>query len=208
MAPGDRGAERAIGVADRADHAQRTICARSCRQRRRADRPAVRARPSGVRRSTLDEHAGEARRAAVERDRGHDAVRGGAAGRPGRPDRRGASGRARPGSRALRRRSAAGSRPASRRCRRTRARRSSRCVAMPTGQVFGVALPRHHAAERDQRRGAEPVFVGAERRRDRDVAAGLEAAVGLQHHASAQPGAASAPDALRTDRSPTACRRA
>ena len=53
----------------------------------------------------------------------------------------------------------------------------------------GVALPRHHAAQRHQRRGAESVFVRAERRRDRDVAAGLEAAVGLQHDASAQSGA-------------------
>ncbi len=49
-----------------------------------------------------------------------------------------------------------------------------------------MALAHHDAAERDQRRGGEAEFLGAEDRGDHDVAAGLEAAVGLQHDAAAQ----------------------
>ena len=49
-----------------------------------------------------------------------------------------------------------------------------------------VALAHHDAAERDQRRGGEAVLLGAEQRRDHDVAPGLELAVGLQRHARAQ----------------------
>ena len=49
-----------------------------------------------------------------------------------------------------------------------------------------MALPHHDAAERDQRRGGEAEFLGAEHRGDHHVAARLEAAVGLQHHAAAQ----------------------
>ena len=52
-----------------------------------------------------------------------------------------------------------------------------------------MALPRHHTAERHQRRGAEPILLGAERRGDGDVAAGLETAIGLQHDPAAQAGA-------------------
>ncbi len=49
-----------------------------------------------------------------------------------------------------------------------------------------VALAHHDAAERDQRRGGEAELLGAEHRGDHDVAAGLEAAVGLQHDAAAE----------------------
>ena len=49
-----------------------------------------------------------------------------------------------------------------------------------------VALPHHDAAERDQRRGAEAELLGAQQRGDHHVAAGLQAAVGLQHDAAAQ----------------------
>ena len=49
-----------------------------------------------------------------------------------------------------------------------------------------VTLAHHDAAERDQRRGGEAEFFGAEERGDGDVAAGLELTVGLQHHAAAQ----------------------
>ena len=49
-----------------------------------------------------------------------------------------------------------------------------------------VALARHVAADRDERRGPEPELLGAEQRRDEQVAAGLQAAVGAQRDAVAQ----------------------
>ena len=54
------------------------------------------------------------------------------------------------------------------------------------GTGIEVALPRHVAAERDEHRGAEGVFVGAEHRGDDDVARGAQAAVAAQAHAAAQ----------------------
>ena len=50
-----------------------------------------------------------------------------------------------------------------------------------------MALAHHDAAGRDQGRGGEAEFVGAEQRADHDVAAGAEAAVDLHHDAAAQP---------------------
>ena len=50
----------------------------------------------------------------------------------------------------------------------------------------GVALAHHDASHRDQRRGADAVFVGTEHRRHDDVAAGLQAAIGAQHDLAAQ----------------------
>ncbi len=49
-----------------------------------------------------------------------------------------------------------------------------------------VALAHHDAAGGDQRRGREAELVGAEQRRDDDVAPGAQAAVGLEHDAAAQ----------------------
>ena len=49
-----------------------------------------------------------------------------------------------------------------------------------------VALAHHDAAQRDQRGGRESHFLGAQQRRDDDVAARADAAVRLQHHAAAQ----------------------
>ena len=49
-----------------------------------------------------------------------------------------------------------------------------------------MALAHHDAAGRDQRRGREPEFVGAEQRADDDVAAGANAAVDLHGDAAAQ----------------------
>ena len=49
-----------------------------------------------------------------------------------------------------------------------------------------MADPHHDAARGDQRRGREAEFLGAEQRRDRHVAAGLELAVGLDADAPAQ----------------------
>ena len=49
-----------------------------------------------------------------------------------------------------------------------------------------VALAHHDAAHRDQRRGGEPEFLGAQQRGDGHVAAGLELAVGLHDDAAAQ----------------------
>ena len=43
-----------------------------------------------------------------------------------------------------------------------------------------MALAHHDAAGRDQRRGREAEFVGAEQGRDHDVAPGAQAAIGLQ----------------------------
>jgi hypothetical protein len=47
------------------------------------------------------------------------------------------------------------------------------------GARVEVTLAHHDAAERDERRGGEAKFFGAEDRGDHDVAARLEAAVGL-----------------------------
>ena len=49
-----------------------------------------------------------------------------------------------------------------------------------------VALAHHDAAHGDQRRGREAEFLRAQQRRDHDVAAGLQLAVGLHVDASAQ----------------------
>ncbi len=49
-----------------------------------------------------------------------------------------------------------------------------------------VTLPRHVAADRDQHRGAEGVFVRAEHRGDQDIARRLQAAIAAQTHAAAQ----------------------
>ena len=49
-----------------------------------------------------------------------------------------------------------------------------------------VADPHHDAAGHDQRGGREAVLVGAEERRDQDVAPGPHLAVDLQDHARAQ----------------------
>ena len=50
-----------------------------------------------------------------------------------------------------------------------------------------MALAHHDAAGRDQRRGGEAEFVGAQQCADHDVASGAEAAVDLDHDAAAQP---------------------
>ena len=49
-----------------------------------------------------------------------------------------------------------------------------------------VALPHHDAAGRDERRGGEAEFVGAEKGADNDIAAGPDAAIDLQGDAAAQ----------------------
>ena len=49
-----------------------------------------------------------------------------------------------------------------------------------------VADAHHDAARRDERRGREAELLGAEQRGDRDVAAGLQLAVGLDRDAAAQ----------------------
>ena len=49
-----------------------------------------------------------------------------------------------------------------------------------------MADAHHDAAQRDQRRGGEAEFLGAEQRGDDDVAAGLQLAVGLDDDAAAQ----------------------
>ena len=49
-----------------------------------------------------------------------------------------------------------------------------------------VALAHHDAAHRDQRRGGESEFLGAQQRGDHHVAAGLQLAVGLHADAAAQ----------------------
>ena len=54
------------------------------------------------------------------------------------------------------------------------------------GTGIEVALARHVAAERDQDRGAESEFVGAEQCGDHDVARRAQAAVGAQTNAAAQ----------------------
>ena len=50
-----------------------------------------------------------------------------------------------------------------------------------------MALAHHDAARRDQRRGGEAEFVGAEQRADNDVATGADAAIDLHGDAAAQP---------------------
>ena len=47
-----------------------------------------------------------------------------------------------------------------------------------------MADAHHDAADRDQRRGGETEFLGAEQRGDDHVAAGLQLAVGLDHDAA------------------------
>ncbi len=47
-----------------------------------------------------------------------------------------------------------------------------------------MALAHHDAARRDQRRGGEAEFVGAEQRADDDVASGAQAAVDLHRNAA------------------------
>ena len=49
-----------------------------------------------------------------------------------------------------------------------------------------VTLAHHDAAERDERRGRKAEFFGPEESGDRNVAAGLQLAVRLQHHAATQ----------------------
>ena len=49
-----------------------------------------------------------------------------------------------------------------------------------------MALAHHHAARRDQRRGGEAEFVGAEQRADHHVAAGAQAAIDLHGDARTQ----------------------
>ena len=56
----------------------------------------------------------------------------------------------------------------------------------PDGTAIQVADAQQLAAEHHQQRGAEAVELGAEQRRLDDVAADLEAAVGLQLHQLAQ----------------------
>ena len=67
-----------------------------------------------------------------------------------------------------------------------------------------VADAHQDAAHRDERRGREAELVGAEQRGDRDVAAGLESAVGLHADAAAQVVHAPASAASRRARSPRA----
>ena len=50
-----------------------------------------------------------------------------------------------------------------------------------------MALAGHVAAERDERGGAEPELLRPEQRGDQEVASGLQAAVGADHDAIAQP---------------------
>ena len=54
------------------------------------------------------------------------------------------------------------------------------------GAGVEVALAHHNAAHRDERRSGETHFLRAEQRGDNHVTAGLETAVGLQHHAAAK----------------------
>ncbi len=49
-----------------------------------------------------------------------------------------------------------------------------------------MALSHHDAAKRDQRCGRKTELFGTQQRRDHDIAAGLQAAIGLQHNAAAQ----------------------
>ena len=68
-----------------------------------------------------------------------------------------------------------------------RLRSSGFWVATPTGQVSRWQHAHHHAAGHDERRGRESELLGAEQRRDHDVATGLQLAVGLDDDAVAQP---------------------
>ena len=49
-----------------------------------------------------------------------------------------------------------------------------------------LADAHHQAADGDERRGGEAVFLGTEQRGDGDIAAGLELAVGFEHDAAAE----------------------
>ena len=71
------------------------------------------------------------------------------------------------------------------------------------GTSVQVALARHHAADGEERSGAEAVFVGAEQRGDDDVAAGFESAVDAQSNAAAKTEQAEAYCARRGGRLPT-----
>ena len=68
-----------------------------------------------------------------------------------------------------------------------------------------MAFAHHDAARRDQGRGGEAEFVGAEQRADGDVAAGADAAVDLHGDAAAQVRSAPASAAFRRGRFPTGC---
>ena len=67
-----------------------------------------------------------------------------------------------------------------------RRRSTGSWVAIPTGQVLRWQARIITQPRRDQRRGREAHLVGAEHRRDDDVAAGLQLAVGLHPDARAQ----------------------
>ena len=54
------------------------------------------------------------------------------------------------------------------------------------GTGVEVTLARHVASESDEHRGAEGELVGAEKRRDDNVACRAQAAIGAQTHAAAQ----------------------
>ena len=66
-------------------------------------------------------------------------------------------------------------------------RSSGSCVAMPTGTRVQMADAHHDAARDDERRGREAELLGAEQRRDHDVAARLHLPVDLHDDAVAQP---------------------
>ena len=71
-----------------------------------------------------------------------------------------------------------------------------------------VADAHHDAAAHDERRGREAELLGAEQRRDHDVAARLQLAVDLHDDAVAQARSAAASAASRPGRAPTARPRA
>ena len=88
------------------------------------------------------------------------------------------------------------------------ARRSSRWVAIPVGQVSRWHWRAMSQPIGDERRRPERELLGAEERRDEQVAPGLEAAVGAQRDAVAQVVAQQRPGGPRRGRAPTAPRRA
>ncbi len=106
--------------------------------------------------------------------------------------RRGRSSRSRGGSRgapctrALPRRRTAGSAPRSRACPRSACAASGSWRRDAHRAGVQVADAHQDAAQRHERRGGEAELVGAEQRRDHDVAPGLESAVGLHADAAAQ----------------------
>ena len=75
------------------------------------------------------------------------------------------------------------------------------------GAGVEMADAHHDAAGGDQRRGAEADFFGAEQRRDRDIAAGLDLAVGLQDRRGRAGRSSPASAAFRRCPVPTGCRR-